>query len=121
MPDEPEAMRPALAPDAPCAEYPVRVTFRLPDSVLVSPGPHGFNTMVLSQQVVRIRGRSTDHCFDLARAFLMAVARERFGFTCHASITRGDDPKSYGRHLTVVRGAVVVSGGLAEPRVFEAV
>jgi hypothetical protein len=55
----------------------------------------------------------------MARAFLLAVARERAGFTCHGSITRDDDPKHYGRHLTVVRGALVISGGLAEPRVYE--
>jgi hypothetical protein len=59
------------------------------------------------------------NCFDMARAFLLAVARERAGFTCHASITRDDDPKAYGRHMTVVRGALVVTGGTAEPRLYE--
>jgi len=89
-------------------------------SLNLSHGPHGFNTMVLSQQIVKIRGRSTDHCFELARAFLMAVAQERAGFTCHAANTRDGNPKAYGRHLTVVRGAAVVSGGLAEPRLYDA-
>jgi hypothetical protein len=107
-------------PDPPCAEYPIRLAFQLPDTILISPGPHGFNVMVLPERVVRVRGRSTDHCFDLARAFFVAVARDRAGFTCHASITRDDDPKHYGRHLTVVRGALVISGGVAEPRVYDA-
>jgi hypothetical protein len=33
-----------LPPDPPCAEYPVRLSFVLPSTVLVTPGPHGFNT-----------------------------------------------------------------------------
>jgi hypothetical protein len=121
MRDELQALRRALAlaPDRPSAEYPVRLAFQLPDAILISPGPHGFNVMVLPERVVRVRGRSTDHCFDLARAFFMAVAHERAGFTCHASITRDDDPKAYGRHMTVVRGALVVTGGTAEPRLYE--
>jgi len=49
-----------LPPDPPSVEYPVRLTFLLPDTVLVSPGPHGFNTMVLPGNVVRIRGRRRD-------------------------------------------------------------
>jgi hypothetical protein len=112
---------PAVAADRPSSEYPVRLTFQIPDSILTSPGPHGFNVVVLSDRVVRIRGRSADHCFDLGQAFFMAVARERAGFTCHATITRDDDPKVYGRHLTVVRGALVVSGGMKVPTVFDAV
>jgi hypothetical protein len=32
---------------------------------------------------------------------------------------RADDPRTFGRHLTVVRGALVISGGLVEPRVYE--
>jgi hypothetical protein len=84
------------APDPPCAEYPVRLAFQLPDTILISPGPHGFNVMALSERAVRVRGRSADHCFDLARAFSVAAARDRAGFTCHASITRDDDPKPAG-------------------------
>ncbi len=101
-------------------DYPVRLTFLLPLTILVAPGPHGFNTVVLPQNLVQIRGRETDHCFALARFFFAAVARERAGFTCRASITRDDETKAYGRHLTVVQGAMVVSGGLIEPRVYDA-
>jgi hypothetical protein len=119
MADEPQMLRPAVAPDPPCAEYPVRLTFRPPDSILISPGPHGFNVMVLPDRVVRIRGRSADHSFDPGRAFFKAVAQNRV-FTCHATITRDDDLKTYGRHLTAVWGAVVISAGLTEPRVYDA-
>jgi hypothetical protein len=101
-------------------DYPVRLTFLLPLTILVAPGPHGFNTVVLPPNLVQIRGRETDHCFALARCFFAAVAREHAGFTCRASITHDDDTKPYGRHLTVVQGAMVVSGGLIEPRVYDA-
>ena len=108
-----------LAAGAPSADYPVRLTFLLPKTILVSPGPHGFNVMVLPGNFVRIRGRTADHCFALARCFFAAVAREGASFTCSASITRDDEDRTYGRHLTVVREAVVVSGGLVEPKVYE--
>jgi hypothetical protein len=45
-----------------------------------------FQSWCESARAHPLRGRSTDHCFDLARSFFMAVARERAGFTCHASI-----------------------------------
>jgi hypothetical protein len=108
-----------LAADMPSAEYPVRLTFLLPKTILVSPGPHGFNVAVPPGNVVRIRGRTADHCFALARCFFAAVARESVGFTCNALITRDHEDRTYGRHLTVVREAVVVSGGLIVPKVFD--
>ncbi len=110
---------PDLPPERPCTDYPVRLTFLLPDSILVSPGPHGFNTSVLPGNVVRIRGRNAEHCFSLARCFFAAVAMSRPGFTCHAVVARDDDERTYGRHLTVVRGALVISGGLTVPKVIE--
>jgi hypothetical protein len=61
--------------DPPSADYPVRLTFLLPDTVLVSPGPHGFNTAVLPGNVVRIRGREARHCFALAREFFSRWSR----------------------------------------------
>jgi hypothetical protein len=69
--------------------------------------------------MVQICGRETDHCFALARSFFGAIARERAGFTCHASISRDNDPRTYGRHLTVVEGALVISGGMTVPRLYE--
>lgn len=116
---EPSAPAAILA-DGPSLDYPVRLSFLLPDTILVSPGPYGFNVMVLPGNFVRIRGRSADHCFALARCFFAAVARESMAFTCHGSIIRDDDIWAYGRHLTVVRGAMVVTGGLIEPRVYAA-
>jgi hypothetical protein len=105
-------------PDPPSPDYPVRLTFQLPDTVLVSPGPHGFNTAVLPGNVVRIRGREARHCFAMAREFFAVVAWDR-AFTCRATISRDGDERVYGRHLTVVRGALVTSGGMVEPRVYE--
>jgi hypothetical protein len=113
------ALAPDLPPDPPSADYPVRLTFLLPDTVLVSPGPHGFNTAVLPGNVVRIRGREARHCFAMARELFAVVARDRPAFTCRATIRRDDDERTYGRHLTVVHGALVISGGLVEPKVFE--
>jgi hypothetical protein len=103
------------APDPPSSDYPVRLTFLLRDTILVSPGPHGFNTEVLPGNMVRIRGREARHCFALAREFF---AWDR-AFTCRAVITRDDHEGAYGRHLTVARGALVISGGLIEPRVYD--
>jgi hypothetical protein len=107
-----------LPPDPSSAEYPVRLIFLLPDTVLVSPSPHGFNTTVLPGNVVRIRGREARQCFALAREFFAVVAWDR-AFTCRATITRDDNPRIFGRHLTVVRGSLVISGGTLEPRVYE--
>ena len=66
-----------LPPDPPSADYPVRLTFLLPDTILVSPGPPGFNTAVLPGNVVRIRGREARHCFAPAREFFAVVAWDR--------------------------------------------
>jgi hypothetical protein len=115
-----ESSAPPVIPAGASPEYPVRLTFMLPETILISAGPHGFNVMVLPGNVVRIRGRGADHCFALARNFFGAIARERAGFTCHASISRDDDTRTYGRHLTVVEGALVISGGMIEPRVYDA-
>jgi hypothetical protein len=51
---------PDLPPDPPSPEYPVRLTFRLPDSILTSPGPHGFNTNVLPGNLRQTRGVGCD-------------------------------------------------------------
>jgi hypothetical protein len=96
---------PPLATDPPAdprpAEYPVRLTFLL--------------TTVLPGNAVRIRCRETRHC---SREFFAVVAWDR-AVTCRATITRDDDPRTFGRHLTVVRGALVISGGMVEPQLFD--
>jgi hypothetical protein len=75
--------------------------------------------MVLPDWVIRIRGRSADHCFDLGRAFFKAVAQERV-FGCYCTIARDGDTNTHGRYLTVVHGALVVSAGLKVPMVSDA-
>jgi hypothetical protein len=72
-----------LGPPSP--DYPVQLFFLLPDSILVSPGPHGFNCRVLPGNAVSIRGRSADHGFALARAFFAAVAKRRM---CQVNCSR---------------------------------
>jgi hypothetical protein len=105
-------------PDPPSPEYRVRLTFLLPDTILVSPGPHGFNSAVLPAKLVLICGREARHCFALAREFFAVVAWDRV-FTRHETIIRDDDERTYGRHVTVVvRGALVISGGLTVPKVY---
>jgi len=69
--------------------------------------------------VVRIRGRAAKHCFALARELLALLADDRPAFTCRAIIAHDDDARTYGRHLTVVRGALVISAGPVEPRVYD--
>lgn len=101
----------------------IRMAFLLPKMLqgFVASGPHGPGVAVLARGFVRITSYSSERCFDLARGFFVAVAADRPGFTVTASIIDAGDPaRSCGRHLTVVRGAMVVSGGLVEPRVFEA-
>jgi hypothetical protein len=53
-----------------------------------------------------------------AREFFAVVAWDR-AFTCRATIARDGDERVYARHLTVVRGSVVISGGAVEPRVYD--
>ena len=68
----------------------------------------------------QITSGSTEQCFLRARDFLAAVAKDRPAFTMVAVISSSTDPSRYhGRHLTVVRGALVISSGVIEPRVYE--
>jgi hypothetical protein len=61
----------------------------------------------------RFVGEAGEHLANLAldarvaaiRAHLRRGRRER-AFTCRAAITPDGDPRTYGRHLAVVRGAV---------------
>jgi hypothetical protein len=36
-----------------------------------------------------------------------------------STISRDGDERVYGRHVTVVRGSVVISAGVVEPRVYD--
>jgi hypothetical protein len=109
----------AAAPDAPA----VRMAFLLPASLqgFVASGQHGIGVTVMARGFVQVRGHSAEQCFGLARDFLGGVARDRPAFTAYASLMSCRDPdRSFGRHLTVVSGALVVSAGYAQPKVFEA-
>jgi hypothetical protein len=100
----------------------VRMAFPLPRMIepLVSPGKHSGGVEVLGRGFVRISNWSADRCFDSAQAFFRDTARDRPGFTVTAIIVNTDRPgERYSRHLTVVRGAVVISSGFHEPKIFE--
>ena len=122
----PRKPRPAMGLDnarqvsRPCIEYPVVMTFHLPKTVMVAPGKHGFGVEVTDTKgQVTVRGRDADHTFELARPFLGTVAKDRPAFTMTAKLTRHGDDRCYARHLTVLRGGLVVSGGHIVPKVFE--
>lgn len=101
----------------------VRMAFLLPASLqgMVASGQHGIGVTVFAKGFVRISGHSAEQCFSLARDFLGVIAKQRPAFTAYASIICSLDlTQTYGRHLTVVSGALVVSAGHPEPKVFEA-
>lgn len=101
----------------------VRMAFLLPKSLqgFVASGHHGIGVNVLARGFVQISGHSAEQCYGLARAFFAEVAKDRPGFTALACvISTKDRSLSFARHLTVVRGALVVSNGSHEPKVFEA-
>ena len=100
----------------------VRVGFLLPKDLcaFVSSGPHPGGVDV-HRGFVQITHGSADQCFERACGFLAAVARERPPFTIVASIISTATPgRGYGRHLTAVRGCLIVSGGVLDPRIYEA-
>jgi hypothetical protein len=101
----------------------VRVAFLLPKSLrgFVASGQHGIGIKVIKRDFVQITSGSSEQCFKLAQDFFAVVAKHRPAFTITVSVMSSQHPDhTHGRHLTVVRGAVVVSGGVVEPKVFEA-
>jgi hypothetical protein len=101
----------------------VRIAFLLPKTLrgFVASGVHGIGVNVIKRDLVQITSGSSEQCFKLAQEFLATVAKHRPAFTISVSVVSCDHPdRTYGRHLTVVRGAVVVSGGVVEPKVWEA-
>jgi hypothetical protein len=101
----------------------VRVVFRLPRSLegFIAPGPHGIGITVLSRGYVRIGSDASDKCFQRVREFCATVARDRAAFTSLAVVIRQDDAtRTYARWLSVTRGALVVSTGHVEPRIYDA-
>ena len=115
--------RQTLKPRVPGDPHEVRLAFLLPASLqgLVASGAHGIGVTVLAKGFVQVIGHSAEQCCMLARAFLADVAAERPAFTALASILGSQEPDHpYGRHLTVVSGSLIVSGGSVEPKVYEA-
>jgi hypothetical protein len=101
----------------------VRIAFLLPKTLrgFVASGAHGIGVKVIKRDFVQVCSGSSEQCFKLAQEFLRVVAKDRPAFTMTASVMSSAHPdRTYGRHLTVVRGAVVVSGGVVEPKVWEA-
>ncbi len=97
-------------------EFPVRLTFRLPESLPISPGSHGPYITVFRGNHVRIRGRNDEHCISLARCFFAEIAKDRVGFSCHAIFRTDGEEMSVRRQLTVTHGALAISGETHEKR-----
>jgi len=80
---------------------------------------HGAGVTV-RKDFVQVCGGSAEQCFQLAAEFFAVVARARSAFTRRASIIALSRPdEHYGRHFTVVPGALIISGGHVEPKIFE--
>lgn len=104
------------------SDFPIRLAFQLPKTLegFVGGARHGLHIETFTRGFVRISHRSAEQCFAEARRFLADIAKERPAFTTRGVIINSEQPeKTYGRHLTVIRGAVVVTAGLIEPRVYE--
>jgi hypothetical protein len=103
----------------------VRLAFMLPESLhaLMSTGELEDGVRVLARGFVRVTSWSAEKCFMRLQQFFRDVAKDRAAFTITAVVINSEQPgQRYTRHITVVRGAMVVSaGGLIEPKVFEAV
>jgi hypothetical protein len=100
----------------------VRLGFALPKDIaaFVADGNHGLGVNVF-QGFVHVAHGSAEECFVSAAEFLAVIARNKPAFTRPASIISNRDPsRSCGRWLSVVNGALVVCGGIHEPRIFEA-
>jgi hypothetical protein len=99
----------------------VRLAFVLPPDLLISKGPHPGGVEVIGSGFVRVASWSAEKCFERTQAFLANVAKDRAGFTRTAVIVNTQRPdERYVRHLSVTRGAVVISSGYHEPRIYEA-
>jgi hypothetical protein len=112
-----------FAPRPGNASAEVRLAFRLPKFLkgFVASGKHGIGTNVLTGDFVQITSYSVEQCYELARDFLAIVCKDKPSFIETASIISSKDAgRTYGRWLIVVRGALVMCGGMVEPRVLEA-
>ena len=100
----------------------VRVCFLLPKTLagFVASGPHGIGVVVF-KGFVHITSYSLEQCLQQARELFASIARQRPAFTVTCSILSLSRPdRTWSRHLTVVNGTLIVSGGLVEPVIYEA-
>ncbi|MDE2468298.1 MAG: hypothetical protein KGL35_06040 [Bradyrhizobium sp.] len=99
----------------------VRMAFALPPRILVASGAHPNGVDVIGSGFIRISSWSADQCCERAQAFLADVAKGHKGFSRTAVFVNAKRPNErYVRHISVTRGAVVLSSGFHEPRIFEA-
>lgn len=101
----------------------VRMAFVIPHALeaLVAKGELPGGIQILARGFVRITSWSAEKCFERAQSFFRDVAKDKSGFTVCTVIVNTERPgERYTRHLTVVRGAIVVSSGMLEPRIYEA-
>jgi hypothetical protein len=98
----------------------VRMGFLLPKELkpFVADGNHGLGVNVF-RGFVQITHGSSEECLISATEFFATIARQRPAFTVMAALVSIAEPRSCGRWLSVVNGAMVESSGIHEPRIYE--
>jgi hypothetical protein len=98
----------------------VRLGFTLPEFIapFVADGSHGIGINVI-KGFVQVSHGSSEECFVSASEFLSVVAKDKPAFIVPGSlITVEVPPRTGGRWLSVVNGALVVCAGINEPRIY---
>lgn len=101
------------------SQWKVRIGFRLPEDYrgFVADGTHGSGINVL-KGFVQISGDSSVQCYQKARDFLATVIGDNVHTITTSVISIEHPGENYGRFLTTANGALFVTGGLSEPKVF---
>jgi len=106
----------------PARRFPdVRLGFMLPKGwrPFVASGPHGPGINVF-RGFVQIAHGSSDECMQTAMDFCATIGRGKPSEIIEATLRSSAHPdRSYGRWLSVVNGALVESGGIVRPRIYE--
>lgn len=100
----------------------VRLSFFLPKTLqgFVSSGDHDHGVHVFKGLVQITRGSATE-CFMQAQRFLCKIGADYPAFTMLGVVsTSREAGRFFGRHLVVVRGAMVACSGNIAPQVYEA-
>lgn len=98
----------------------VRMGFLLPKAwaPFVSSGSHGIGVMVF-KGFVQITNGSAAECVQSAIEFCAVIGKGKKPETIMATFRSSCVPdRSYGKWLSVVNGALVVSGGISEPVIY---